>query len=120
MGLLSDDALQMLSNSRLRSMNEISACRELLYAVHCRLRDYLRHRQGKDFTGWIEPEWLDVLHVERQRVIAESDLAIGGIPISKVAEGRIRSCEWAVCEQHRASIWLAGEYPTYSETPADT
>ena len=77
-----------------------------MYAVHCRLRDFLRNKDSKDFTTWVEDKWLDVIKVNRANFIVAGDLGVGGKPITEAALNVVQNCEWAICEQHRASIWL--------------
>src|SRR5205823_2910831 len=37
LSFLSEDAMSMIGTATLRSREDLSACRELLYAMHCRL-----------------------------------------------------------------------------------
>ena len=41
---LGDDAADVVDTAQLLSPAELEACRELFYAVHCRLTDFRRHR----------------------------------------------------------------------------
>ena len=116
---LSGDADAFLQTAILHGGAKLAACRELLYAVHVRLRDWLRHRKPKDFTGWIERCWLDELGVDTVPLIAESDLAIDGLPISTVEPERVQECSSILLERQRAILWLLGDYPRYSQTPVD-
>jgi hypothetical protein len=120
LAFLNDSAGDLIAGATLLGQHELRAYRELLYAVHCRLRDFLRNHQKEDFTTWIEQEWLDLLKLSRAQLIAGGDLAIDGKPISGAEGNRVRTTEWAVCEQHRGIIWLIGEYTIYSKTPVDT
>jgi hypothetical protein len=88
--------------------------------VHCRLREYLRTHSAKSIAHWIEPEWLRVLGAESP-LGPQHDLRIGDVEIAHAQEEEIKQCEWAVCERHRAIVWLVGEEgPVYSQVPADT
>jgi hypothetical protein len=121
LGFLADDADQFVSTARLRSVEELHDARELMYAIHCRLRDFIRNKDSKDFTTWVEDRWLDLLRVDRPTLIAAGDLAIGGKAITDAAMDVVQRCEWAVHEQHRASIWLIGEeFPSYWNWGVDT
>jgi hypothetical protein len=117
---LSEDAAEVISTARLRSVTELEACRELLYAIHCRLRDFARNRGRKNFTTWVEKTWIATLRLDAAHLIVHDDLAIDGKAITEVEESRLQECEWATCERHRAIIWLFGEYPVFSQTPVDT
>lgn len=111
---LSDDAEAFVATARLRSAQEFHDYRELMYAVHCRLRGFLRERDPHDFSTWVEDEWLEMLQLERAHLIVDGDLGIDGKPIAAATREAVQRCEWAICERHRASIWLVGEeYPNY-------
>jgi|SRR6185312_7435821 len=118
---LADDAKDVIATARLRGGEELVASRELMYAIHCRLRGYLRNKTAGDISHWMEQDWLEALGVDRARLIVDGDLAIGGKPISAVGAENVQKCEWAVCQQHRASIWLVGEeFPSYWGWTVDT
>ena len=117
---LSEDADAFLQNATLQGGAKLAACRELLYAVHVRLRDWLRHRKPKDFTGWIESNWLDELGVDAAPLVAGGDLAIDSLPISTAESDRVQECSSILFERQRAILWLLGDYPSYSQTPVDT
>ena len=104
----------------MRSPDELDACRELLYAVHCRLRWYLRTGSPESVAHWIEPDWLGILGIESP-LGPQQDLRIGDVEIAQASPESVKHCEWAVCERHRAIVWLVGEEgPIYSQVPADT
>lgn len=119
-GLLADDADTAIVTAKLRGNEELLAYRELMYAVHCRVRDFQRNGSRKDFACWIEPKWLDLLHIDTTRVIADDDLGFGGQPIGSLSADKVARYEWSIAEQHRASIWLVGEERNHWETTADT
>ena len=119
-GFLSDDPTAIIDSANLRIPTELTACRELLYAVHSRLRDFLRYQQPQTFTGWVEAWWLELLGVPFDYLIVDNDLAIDRIPLSQAGNDRVQMCEWAVCERHKAICWLTGESLVYSETTVDT
>lgn len=117
---LNEEALDIIRAPALRSHEELNACRELLYAVHCRLREYLRTRSAKNIAHWIEPDWLRLLEIETPLGL-EYDLRVGDDELVHVPEDKVRQCEWAICERHRAIVWLVGEEgPIYSQVPTDT
>ena len=117
---LSEDANEVISTASLRSLAELEACRELLYAIHCRLRDFARNRSRKNFTTWVEKTWISTLRLDSAHMIAHDDLAIGDKAISEVEDNRLQECELITRERHRAIIWLFEGYPIYSQTPVDT
>lgn len=117
---LNNEAIEILRSPQLRSAEELHACREMLYAIHCRVREYLRVGSARSIAHWIEPDWLRVLGIESPLGPRE-DLLIGGAEIAEADRKKVQRCEWAVCERHRAIVWLVGEEgPVYSQVPADT
>ncbi len=117
---LSPDALEVVASAALRDAAELKAYRELMYAIHCRVRDWIRNEQRKDFATWFEASWLDTLHIDLQQILADGDLSFRGKPVYEVEKSKLQGFEWGICEQHRASIWLVGEHPIHWETTADT
>lgn len=117
---LGDDANDIIASASLLGAEELNAYRELMYAIHCRVRDFLRGGQRKDFTSWVEMRWFDALRLDSNRFIVDGDLGVDGKTIDIVELERLKTCEWGICEQHRASIWLVGEEQNHWETAADT
>jgi hypothetical protein len=119
-GFLGEEAAEVISTAKLRNRAELGACRELLYAIHARLRDFARSKDRKNFASWVEREWIDTLGLDAADLIVDDDLAIDGEVISYAEVSRLHECEWITCERHRAIIWLLGGHPIYSQTPVDT
>ena len=117
---LSEEAAELIVSGRLRSTAELDAYREMVYAIHCRLRDFARNRQRKDFTAWVEEAWIELLKIDPAHLIVHGDLGIGDREIGDAEQHRLRICEWLTFQRHRAIIWLLGNYPVYSATPVDT
>jgi hypothetical protein len=110
---LNDNAERLIDPSRMKDAATLSDAREFLYAVHCRLRQFLRDPTAMtNFAGRVEPTWLDRLGVEPDRLIVAGDLGLQAEPLSQVEERVVREIEHAVCERHRAIIWVTGEEPT--------
>ena len=65
---LGDDAKEIIDAAELRDSVHLHAYRELMYAIHCRLRDCIRQPGQKDFTRWIEMRWLDVPDIDARAV----------------------------------------------------
>ena len=45
---LAEEAAEIISSAELRPRAELEACRELLYAIHCRLREFQRQERGTE------------------------------------------------------------------------
>jgi hypothetical protein len=119
-GFLIDEVKAIIDSAKLRTPTELTACRELLYGVHSRLRDFLCNQQPQFFAGWVERWWLDALGIPFDYLIVNNDLAIDRMPVTQAGLERVQTCEWIIRERHRAIRWLTGGCPVYSETTADT
>lgn len=122
-GFLSDDAAEWAATARLAHDDEaIYACREVLYAIHCRLRQFVHFDpRPMDFARWLEPEWLAALDIDPASLLVGGDLAVNGRAITDCPHESLQPVEWVVRDQHRAAIWLRGEkYPSYWDWSVDT
>lgn len=117
---LNESAEDIITSAELRSPAELEACREFFYAIHSRLRDHVRNDVPRDFTRWVEEEWLKLLGIDTGALFAQSDLAIDGKSISETDNERLQEVMAITLERHRAIIWLVEGYRIYSETPVDT
>ncbi len=117
---LRQDAADVVDRARLRTPAELGAYRELVYAVHCQLRQAARDKGRMEFTNSLDMTWLATLRLDPAHLIINHELAIDQTPLSNVDDDRLAECTWITCERHRAIIWLMGQYPAYSRTPVDT
>ena len=117
---LDEVAAELIIIGKLRSQDDLDACRELLYAIHVRLRQYARNRVPDNFAFWIEKSWLDALGYSITDLTAQNDLAIDGKPLNQVTEERLQEVLSITLERHRVIIWLMGEQPNYTEITVDT
>jgi len=117
---LDEAAEDVINNAELRHPVELESCHELLYAIHCRLRDFVRNKVPKDFTQWVEKAWLNSLSLNTAGLFAQNDLAIDGGAISEAKSERLQEVMSITLERHRAIIWLVEGYEIYSQTPVDT
>ncbi|MDG3007264.1 DUF4272 domain-containing protein [Paludisphaera mucosa] len=118
LGFLGDDARSLLERPALRPLDELAAYREFCYDVHVRLRGRLKGR--KPLARPIETRSIERLPLEKLRIVVREDLAIDGRPIEECVDRRVAEVERVTHHRHRASIWLVGEHPLYTETPVDT
>lgn len=117
---LHKEAIDVIKSAKLRPSNELDACRDYFYAIHCRIRDYQRTKSVKNIEQWIEMDWLKTLGVDSPLGL-NHDFLIGGVEISAANDEIIRQTEEIICERHRAIIWLSGEGgPLYSQVTVDT
>jgi hypothetical protein len=119
-GLLDAGALALVNDAAMRSEADLQACRELMYAVHARLRGFLRNGSQCDFTRWVEPDWTARLGIDPATLFYRTDLSVDGSSIDSAPPIRVHECEWITAERHRAIIWLLGGSATYSGARADT
>jgi hypothetical protein len=120
LGFLWDEAAGFVRFAQLRDRVQLNAYRDLIYAIHCRLREVERRPQRDDLDHWIEPAWLRALGLARSSPLVDGDLAIEGEPLHRVEPGAVRTVEAVVHERHRAAIWLVGEEPGYWDLTVDT
>jgi hypothetical protein len=121
-GLLATDAAEWCADLKLRGRRSIRAARELLYDVHVRLRNRLSmHPQVTQFDRWVEAATLEPLGLLRAAIVAGADFAIGGRPVSGLADDVVRPIEWVTGARQRAAIWLCDEQgPGYWDWTVDT
>lgn len=117
---LDKKAAEVIATAKLRGPSELNAYRELLYAIHARLRQYARNRVPNDFIQWMEKAWLDALGLIPADLTAQNDLAMDGKPISQTAEERLREVTSITHERHQAIIWLMAGQPNYLKITVDT
>src|SRR5262249_696945 len=98
----------------------LSALREVEYAIHCRLSQFRRGRKAMEFTSWLEPEWIELLKLDASSLLIDGDLVIDGKSIAHATATQVDQAVWITQRRHSASIWLIGDYSSYTETPADT
>jgi hypothetical protein len=103
----------------LRSPEELDAYGELIYAIHSRLRDFIRNGGHRNFSQWVEQTWIGTLKLDAAHLIVDNDLAIDDKAISEAKHNRIEECATLSLERHRALIWLVEWGGVYSETPID-
>lgn len=119
-GLLSEDAADFLAEAELCSSEALAACRETLYAVHCRLREFLRTSEPSDIRDSFEPKWFEQLDIEPV-FGPQGDLRLGPGELSDADSEAVSQAEWLTCERHRAVIWLVEDQDLpYAQVPVDT
>jgi hypothetical protein len=119
-GFLDDHANEFILSAAPRASDELIAYREIAYAVHCRLNDFLRNGRPKDFSSWIEPIWTEQLGVQRTSFLANGDLSIRGAAIAEAPIDVVQECEWITHRRHKAIVWLTNASNVYSAARADT
>jgi Domain of unknown function (DUF4272) len=116
---LSDDAVELLTSPKLRSVVQIEACREWFYDVHVSLRGFLFHGGDGNLATWIG-QYVNTLGLSRESVVIEGGLVFEGSPLSGADRARLEEWEAVICERHRAAMWLAGTDEPYTEISVDT
>jgi hypothetical protein len=120
LGFLWDEAAQYVRYAQLRGRTELKAYRELVHAIHGRLREAEQRPQRDDFGGSIQSAWLRALGLSRASPLTEGDLAIDGQPLKRVDPSLRRTVEEINHERHRAAIWLVGQQEGYWSLSVDT
>lgn len=115
---LDPDAEKLLESPVLRGAVELEAAREWFYDLHCTLRGFLFHN-GDGHIADID-QYLAVLVLDPKTIWDGRWLRFEGRPLREAERNRLQEWEWIIRERHRASIWLQGEYPLFTELPVDT
>jgi len=113
LGFLWDEAAQYVRFAQLRGRTELNAYRNLVGAIHGRLREVEQRPQRDDVDRLIQPAWLRALGLSRSNPVVEGDLAIDGQPLHRADPAVLRTIEEIVHERHRAAIWLTGQQAGY-------
>jgi hypothetical protein len=119
LGFLDPSAEDLLKSPKLRPLRELKAAREWYYDAHCTIRGFLNHGGDGHLAEWID-DFPAILDVKPQSVMVDRILAVDGRPLHEISRGRVQECEWVIGERHRGTIWLVGEYPSFTELPVDT
>ena len=116
---LADDAMDRAGELRLRGDDELDRFSEVQLAIHWRIRDFSLRPQAMDFRGFQEKSWFGPLSIDGVS-LAEDDLAIDGVPITKATQERFRQCQSIASERHQAINWLRGWHEIYSKVDTST
>jgi hypothetical protein len=115
----SDEAEELLAAPVLRSAEEIKACREWFYSLHCTLRQFLYYGNDGHLPKWIG-DYVDTLGLPREAVLVNGSLAFDGAPLAEADREDLEEWEAVIRERHRAVIWLKGSEEPYTEISVDT
>lgn len=116
---LAEDALDRRHELRLRSADELAKLSAVQLALHWRLREFSLRATPLDFRKFVETAWFGPLSIEGVE-LAENDLAIDGVPLSKAPVDRFQQCRSIAMERHQAINWLSGWDEIYSEVDTST
>lgn len=109
-GLLHQDAGPFLKEAALRTPETLTACRHFYDALHRRLRS----PEATKLAATVKPEWLDLLQVDADALIARGDLSYQKRPISEADPDARKAFASVVEERFRAATWLLGGEAAYS------
>jgi hypothetical protein len=119
LGFLAPREETVLTAPRLRPDAEIDALCDSLFTLHWRLRDFRLNPHAMNLEEFTKTAWFGPLSLDGLR-LAEGDLAVGDVPISKAPPEEARWLLSIAQERHRAVNWLIGESTIYSETATST
>ncbi len=91
----------MLTSERLSEYNEF------IYNVHWRVRSHRISMGPYDFESLARKAWGEPI-LRYGLKLAERDIALDGLPLSRVPETAFRGLTSITQERHRASNWLIG------------
>jgi hypothetical protein len=116
---LHPDAEKLLESPKLRDAAELEATREWFYDLHCTLRGFLFHNGDGRLAEWID-RYRAALSLDPKTIRHDGLLQFDGRPLPEAEREQLQEWERIITERHRASIWLMGEYPLYTEVSVDT
>lgn len=108
-----------IRSTPLRSAAEIQSGADRALALHWRLRQFTLCRDRMDFANFVRTAWFGPLNIEGA-ALTESDLSIGGVPISRAAVDMVQTASSIAVERHKAFNWLLGYDEIYSEVDTST
>jgi hypothetical protein len=117
--LKEDQARNLLAEPQLRLAEELARMRELIFALHWRMRDFSIRPEACDFVQVGNQPWMGHEGISQLRLI-DGDLAIGDGPIARASADDISRTQSAAQERHLAINWLHGDAAIYSETDTST
>jgi hypothetical protein len=115
---LDPDAETLLISPTVRDQAEPQAAREWFYDLHCKLGGFLRHGGDGRLASWIG-DYLAILGIDPKLVMHDGRLTVDGKPVGEANRRRLEEWESVIRERHRATIWLVGEQPLYTELSVD-
>lgn len=110
---------EFIQRAALRPAAELEKLRERLFAIHWRVTDWRLRPRTMDFANFAKTAWFGPLDLEGVS-LAENDLAIGGLPISRAAASVVAAATSAAMERHLAINWLHAAGDRYSQTDVST
>jgi hypothetical protein len=118
-GFLSEDAASRAALAALRPEEDLLRARELIFALHWRLREFSLRPKATDFAAVGRQPWMGMGGI-RQLPLVSGDLALGGIPLAETDESIWRPCLSIAQERHLAINWIFGQETLYSDVTGDT
>jgi hypothetical protein len=103
----------------LRTADEIEREGRRALGIHWRLREFSLRQEPVDFEKFSRESWFGGFDIGGIP-LAEGDLAIRGVPITRAGSDDIGLCSSIARERHHAFNWLAGVNPIYSEVDTPT
>jgi hypothetical protein len=100
----------------LRPRAELAAMTARLFGISWRLLRFGATPGPFDFVGFSKGAWFGGFEL-RGIPVADGDLAIGGVPITRAEKSAVADATSIAVERYRAARWLEGRQATWSEAP---
>lgn len=114
------EAQRLIQTAKLRPRKEIEAMNGALLAIHWRLRDFSIDPSAINLSEVVaKGGWFGQFNIEDLE-LADGDLAIDGVPISKADADSVEAAASSALERHLAINWLLDAQTPYSETDTST
>lgn len=118
-GLLRPREETALAEPRLRAQEELDLCSSLYLTLHWRLRQFFLQPERMNFVEFAaQCDWAE-MRLDGLQMI-DNDVAVNGVPLTQVEQGRLRELHSIVQERRLALEWLAGFESLYSDVTTDT
>lgn len=118
LGFLGPVENTILFSPKLRPAVEIESYGSRARSIHWRLREFSLRRCAIDFRKTAETSWFPL--TTDGIALAEGDLAIGGLPLSRAQDSSWHVAMSIARERHQAVNWLLGDGALYSEVDTST
>lgn len=114
LGFFADDAAGRVTRMRLRTRDEIGGLLDVVSAASWRLERAMREPGPVSLERW-KPgayEWPPAVNAFE---FAGDELAVGGQAVDRLAQADLWRAWRATHERHRATLWLLGQRPRYTD-----
>jgi hypothetical protein len=119
LGLVGRSVSKLLSDPRLRPVDQLLAAEWQLTMVHWRFRQFAMDHQPLDFAEICRTSWWNPGEFPEDMLV-DGDLRYGVLPIFALEPEAFGTAFHVAFHRHQAIRWLIGDNPVYSEVDTGT